>query len=238
MTIPPDTPTNPSPLPAVMMMAGSKTMASEVMVAWEAGYRSRPTDGLLLDATVFLMKHDRIRGFVPGEPSVVAGPSPHVSVPVTLANLAAGEARGVELASDWYPLPRLRLRAAYSYLQLRQTRGGGASEDGPPAGEFADRTNPWKISPSHQARLWASFGLGRAWDLDLAGRHVSALRGQRIPAYTVFDARLAWRPSPPLEISVSGRNLGPASHEEFGGEFNPTGSAVKPAVYAAVALIW
>jgi hypothetical protein len=74
--------------------------------------------------------------------------------------------------------------------------------------------------------------------LDLAGRHVSALRGQRIPAYTVFDARLAWRPSPPLEISVSGRNLGPASHEEFGGEFNPTGSAIKPAVYAAVALSW
>jgi iron complex outermembrane receptor protein len=243
LTMPPGSPTNPFPDPLVMKMEGSTKLASEVLVAWEAGYRSRPTDGLLLDATVFLMRYDRIRGFVPGEPSWVTSPSPdgprsHWSLPVTLANLAAGEARGVELASDWHPLPWLRLRAAYSYLQLRQTRGGGASEDGPPAGDFADRTDPWRNSPSHQARLWASFSLDRAWDLDLAGRHVSALRGQSIPAYTVFDARLAWRPSPPLEISVSGRNLGPASHEELGGEFNPTSTAIKPAIYTAVALSW
>ena len=171
-------------------------------------------------------------------PSVVTSPSPHVSVPATLVNLGTGEVRGVELASDWYPLPWLRLRATYSYLDMRQTTGGGLLEGGPPQGGFADRTNPWMISPSHQARLWASLGLGKAWDLDLTGRYVSAIQAQRVHAYTVLDTRLAWRPTSPLEISVAGRNLGPASHEEFVGEFNPTGSAIKPAVYAAVALSW
>jgi iron complex outermembrane receptor protein len=241
-TVPPySPPMNPNPIPVAVMMEGSGKLASEVMVAWEAGYRSRPTDALLLDATVFLMKHDRIRGFVIGAPSAVSPPPPdsaYMSLPVTLTNLLAGEVRGVELASDWYARRWLRLRAAYSYLNMRKTGEAGASQDDAVQGDFANRTEAWSASPSHQAWLWASLTLGRAWDLDLTGRYVSAIPAQKVHAYTVLDARLAWRPSLPLEISVAGRNLGPASHEEFFPEFSPTTAAIKPALFAAVTLSW
>lgn len=203
---------------------------------WEAGYRSQPTEALLLDATVFLMKHDRAGGFDIGDTSFVMSPSPHVSIPLILNNSQTGEARGIELASDWYPRPWLRLRAAYSYLNLRQT-GGGTVDDGV-AGGSGSLTDVWNASPAHQAWLWASLDLNRSWDLDLSGRYVSAIRAQEVRAYNVLDARLAWRPSPPLEISLAGRNLGPASHEEFNAEFSPTTAAIKPAVYMSVALSW
>jgi iron complex outermembrane receptor protein len=239
-TVPPGDPLNPNPLPVVVMMEGSGEFASEVMVAWETGYRTRPTDALLLDATVFLMKHDRIRGFVAGAPSIVPGAPPevptHLSLPIALANILAGEARGVELASDWYARRWLRVRAAYSYLDMRPI--GRGTGDAGMTGGIAERTNVWKGSPAHQAWLWASLSPGRAWDLDLTGRYVSGIPTLGVHAYAVLDARLAWRPSAPLEISVAGRNLGPVSHEEFFSEFNRASTAIKPTVYAAVALSW
>jgi iron complex outermembrane receptor protein len=236
-TIPGGGPMDPRPLPVAVRAKGRTTFASEVLVAWEAGSRCRPTDALLFDAAVFLMKYDRVRGFDIGDTSIVMSPLPHVSIPLVVTNLNAGDTRGFELLSDWYARRWLRLRASYSYLDMRQTRGGTVDDNGM-AGELGAITDVWRSSSSHQARLWASLGLGRAWDLDISGRYVSALPAQSVPAYAVLDARLAWRPSPPLEISVTGRNLGPASHEEFFAEFFPTTAAIRPAFYTAVALSW
>ena len=47
-------------------------------------------------------------------------------------------------------------------------------------------------------------------------RHVAALPDPVVPAYTAFDARLAWRPRPDVELSLTGQNLFGTEHVEFG----------------------
>jgi iron complex outermembrane receptor protein len=56
-------------------------------------------------------------------------------------------------------------------------------------------------------------------ELDLMGRYVdnlpSKLPGISIPSYFTMDARLGWRPKPPLELALVGQNLLDNHHPEF-----------------------
>ena len=56
--------------------------------------------------------------------------------------------------------------------------------------------------------------------LDLWLRHADAYELQGIDEYTAVDVRLAWAPSPSVEVSAVGRNLGAGSHVEFISELN------------------
>jgi iron complex outermembrane receptor protein len=52
--------------------------------------------------------------------------------------------------------------------------------------------------------------------LDLDYRYVSALPALAVPAYSTGDARLGWRFSRQLELSLVGQNLFQAWHPEYG----------------------
>jgi len=41
-----------------------------------------------------------------------------------------------------------------------------------------------------------------------------------VPSYVTADLRLAWRPSPSLELSIVGQNLFDNQHPEFGAAAN------------------
>ena len=45
-------------------------------------------------------------------------------------------------------------------------------------------------------------------------RYVSELPGLDIPDYATFDARLGWRPTENIEISLTGKNLATPRHRE------------------------
>ena len=53
-------------------------------------------------------------------------------------------------------------------------------------------------------------------EFDATYRFVARLPSQHLPAYDELDLRLAWQPTPPLELSISGQNLLHAQHAEFG----------------------
>jgi iron complex outermembrane receptor protein len=229
-TFPPGSPSHPGPqLPITATMTGSTEFKDEVLVAWEAGYRIQPVDALLLDASVFLMEYKGVRGFETLVPVMEMEPVRHLDLPLAFKNMFDGRSRGLELSSDWDARSWLRVRAWYSFLDLKQTKTNEPAVPGTGVSEFDS-------SPSHQALIRASVDIGRSWDLDVTGRYVSAVRTLEIPAYTVMDARLAWRPSPPLEVSVTGRNLGPKSHTEFASGSTGVSTVIKPGVFAAIAL--
>ena len=70
-------------------------------------------------------------------------------------------------------------------------------------------------------RSYPEFGLGFYGD-------------QPIPPYWEFDLRLAWRPSPDLELSVVGQNLLHPSHQEgYQDAFGAVPLEVQRGVYAA-----
>jgi iron complex outermembrane receptor protein len=229
-TFPPGNPSQPGPqLPITATMTGSTGFKDEVLVAWEAGYRAQPADALLLDASVFLMEYKGVRGFEILAPVMEMEPVPHLALPLAFKNMFDGRSRGVELSSDWDARSWLRVRAWYSFLDLKQTRTNGPDIPNTGVSEFDS-------SPSHQALIRASVDFHRSWKLDVTGRYVSAISSMEVPAYTVMDARLAWRPSPPLEMSVTGRNLGPKSHTEFVSSSAGVSTVIKPGVFAAIAL--
>ena len=73
--------------------------------------------------------------------------------------------------------------------------------------------------------------LGEKFQLDMFVRYVGALPAPAIPSYTQLSARLGWRASRQLELSLTGSNL-LDDHVEFGG---PTVRAVFGRSYFAKA---
>lgn len=72
-------------------------------------------------------------------------------------------------------------------------------------------------SPQQQLSLRTGFDPTPGVEADLWLRYVDELSdpGQAIGAYWTLDARLAWRPSKDLELSLVGQNLLDAQHAEF-----------------------
>ena len=51
---------------------------------------------------------------------------------------------------------------------------------------------------------------------ELSARRVGALPNPVVPAYTAVDARLGWRMTPTVELSLTGNNLVDPRHPEWG----------------------
>ncbi len=63
------------------------------------------------------------------------------------------------------------------------------------------------ISPQHQVQLTSSLDLPGSVSFDWFLRYVSELRVGSVPAYATSNVRVAWQPSPGIEIALIGRNL-------------------------------
>lgn len=214
--IPPGTPTNPSPFPLAIYAQADDDNGSEVLMAYEAGFKFQAGNDFAIDVAAFYNEYDDLRTSLPTptrcEP---AGTLPGCLFIPTTTNLAtdanlgeagSGRSHGVEVVADWRPDPRWRLQAAASYLDVDVDGRNGAAP--------LDDT---RRSPQYQASLRAGFQPRSDTDLDLWLRHVGefAASGVAIDAYTELDARVAWRPGPRTEIALVGRNLLDSSHPEF-----------------------
>jgi iron complex outermembrane receptor protein len=69
--------------------------------------------------------------------------------------------------------------------------------------------------PRHQWHLRSSLNLGKRGEFDVMVRRVGSLPSPAIAGYTAVDARLAFRVTPRLELSVLGQNLFDSHHVEF-----------------------
>jgi iron complex outermembrane recepter protein len=65
------------------------------------------------------------------------------------------------------------------------------------------------------ASLGAHLNLPGDFELDAFLRHASALPQPPLEGYTTLDARVGWRASNRVEISLWGRNLLDRQHPEF-----------------------
>jgi iron complex outermembrane receptor protein len=130
--------------------------------------------------------------------------------------------RGVELAADVRVTNAWRMHGSYSFLDMNLSAKPGSLDTTTAASTEG-------TSPRHRGLIRSSLTVGDV-QLDAFWRHVSALPAQGAPAYSSLNARAAWRPWAPLEISVVGRDLLQPHHIEFGG-----GTEVERSIYGAVA---
>ena len=226
--IPPGTPSNPAPLPAVVAVFGSHQFKSEDLLAYELGYRMQATSNLSLDIATFYNNYSNLRTAEPGTPRVEGSPAPtDIVIPFVAANKMSGGTYGVELFADWKLIPKWRLAGSYSYLQMNIHKNSDSLDPTP--------DNPNGSSPRHQWYLRSSVDLPKHFEQDTTLRFVDHLPSLGLPSYYSLDAHLGWRPVTNLELSIGGQNLLNNWHLEFMPDFvNTSPTVVKRSIFGSI----
>ena len=222
---------------------GNPGIESEELLAFELGYRTQATAAFSLDLASFYNEYHGLRVQVPG--TVFTNALGAEIRPLLRDNRMVGEIYGVELAARWQAAATWRLYGAYTFLKTSLHADAAL-----PAGTRIGAEAAVGQSPEQQVYLQSGWDLPRGIELDLIGRFVDRLKGfnpsgaagvsDTIAAYVSLDARVAWRPSEDLELSIVGQNLLDDHRSQFG-----TSAAVRSpqveierAVYAKLTIAW
>jgi len=84
--------------------------------------------------------------------------------------------------------------------------------------------------PTSRATLKSSMDLGR-WTVDAMLRYVGKLPSPESDSYTDLGARIGWRASKSLELSINGLNLLDDTHHEYA---LPTAREIRRSIYGEV----
>jgi iron complex outermembrane receptor protein len=197
--------------PTFARIVGSTGFESEEIRAYEAGYRSYPSERVLLDVAAFYNRYDELLTIEPGAPFAEDG---RTIVPYVIDNGLAGHGKGFEVATQLAIRRGWNVTAAYGWLDLDLAPEPGSGDTTSASQEDA--------SPRHRVMLRSLVDLTPDWTFDAVARYVDELPGQQVPDYVSLDLRLAWTPHDDLELAIVGQNLLEARHPEFG---SPPGRA-------------
>jgi iron complex outermembrane receptor protein len=218
----------PGPPVTRVVFLGDDDRVAEKVLAYEAGYRVQPVEALSLDLAVFYNVYDDLDTNEPGLPVPVL---PDVEIPVRGANQMSGRSYGVEpavwirMAEGW------TLHGSYTFLRINLIPDSDSLD---PTAENAEGQ-----SPRNQAHVRLSGQLGKGIDLDVVGRYVDVLPDPDVSSYVELDARVAWRPSRGVELSLTGTNLLHDDHREAGPSFlGEHSSRLERAVAFALRLVF
>jgi iron complex outermembrane receptor protein len=176
-------------------LIGDKDFESEVVIAYELGYRVQPVDWLSLDVATYYNDYKKLRSLE------------FTGSIFSEENKLKGQTYGVEVGSTWKVANWWTIRGAYTFLQIQLQTEPGSTDLSSEATTGND--------PQNQVYVRSSMDITRHVDLDFSVRYVDALTNLQIPAYTAADVRLAWRPDDHLELAVVGQNLFDNQHPEF-----------------------
>ena len=191
---------------SVVYLAADSRFRPEQVTAYETGLRAEASARLSLSVAAYYNVYDDLRTVEPA--------SSNVFLPLYWGNLMRGDTYGLEAWANWQATDWWRLSPGVSWLkeQLRFKSGASGLLGTSQAGD----------DPSTHATVTSSMDLGHHTSFDASLRYVGALPDPILEHYYEADARLAWRPSRAIELSVNGRNLLHARHSEFAepnGEF-------------------
>jgi iron complex outermembrane recepter protein len=196
-------------IPPYLVLAGQDTFRAEINNIAELGYRGQVTPAASLSLTAFYHDLRDLR-------SIEANSDGQR----VFANGIDGTTRGIEGWGDYRVTPRWRLSGGFLVLHEKKNLQSGRVDLGGLAalGNDPDRTamlrSLWDITPRHE--------------LDLMWRYVGELPNPKVPSYSVLDARLGWRVSKNLDLSLVIQDAFDRKYSEFG---NPATRAVLERAY-------
>jgi iron complex outermembrane receptor protein len=178
---------------APYLINGGPNFQSEVSNVAEIGYRSQSSKAFSYSITAFRHFHDKLRS---GQPA-----------PANVENMIEGETTGAEMWANYQAGRNWRLSGGLTTLSQRLRLKSGSTD---PVGPSALGNDP-----DYQWLLRTSFDLSPSHEADIQVRRVSALPNPAVPGYTAVDARLGWRASRELDVSVTLQNAFDPRHAEF-----------------------
>ena len=184
--------------PPFFLVASRDKYESEVLIAYELGYRADLAKSLSPSIAGFYNNYDKIR----------ATQSTGIPGQFTIPNPLEADAYGIELSLTWQATNWWRLRGGYTYLDKHiHLRNSADPNNG--CGEGND--------PHHQFLIQSMINLPQNVEVDSVLRYVDNLnqRGPLVPSYISLDLRLGWRPTANWEFAIVGQNLLDKRHPEF-----------------------
>lgn len=196
-------------------VTGNPALEPEQSESWEVGATATPARGIELDATWFDQRFTNLIDYT-GAPTVEGGPNYY--------NIAAAEARGLELSARARLLRVLELGAGYTWLHTEVTdtafAGGPDAELGQGARllrrpEHAGHLSLGWLAPRGASAHLAVHMTGEREDFDFAGwpaERVTLARYTRVDASGTFPLRLGGAPELALTLRVE--NVFDADYQE------------------------
>ena len=211
------------PVPLFVTTSGSTDFDSEILIAWEAGYRFIPNKTLSFDLALFYHEYDEVRGLGQGAVTIQDG---LLTLPLTFNNELGGRTYGWELSSIWQVYEKWRLDLTYSYLEVNIAT----------TNQFEDTIV--SLGPRNQASLRSQFDVTMDIDLDFWFRYVDEVQagGNIIDDYFTMDVHLAWRPNKTVELTLVGQNLLDSKQPEFEQELFIDPIEIERGVYGKIAV--
>ena len=216
----------------VQRLEGNDDFDSEVLVAYELGYRWQVKQSLSFDLATYFNDYDQIRTIESkGNPFYLFGETPALVMPATFDNEAEGESYGFEIQSTWQPVDSLKFIGAYSYIDLDLDYKSGSVRSRQSLGSE-------DFAPTHQFQLRNYWDLQSDLSLNSEFYYVSDLGDGKIDSYIRIDMQLSWQARDNVRLTVGGENLFGSSHQEF---FNSQSNIIAsevPRTYWLKAMFW
>ena len=180
--------------PSEPSVAGGPNFKSEKLIAFEAGYRTQPVDGLSLSLATFYNKYDDLY-------SVEALPG---TLTYQIQNGVKGTTYGFELAGNFVATSYWQLRGGYTYFHKKLENKPGNLTDPLALENLGSDAN-------NRAFLQSMLNLTRKLRADINVRYLDELPpspfNKRVPSYIDLNSKLSFAPSRAFEVSVAGQNL-------------------------------
>jgi len=172
---------------------------SEKVTALEGGYRGSPLSNLTLSVSLYYNFYDDIRS---------TERSAGNRLPLRFLNGIEGETYGLEAWGDLAVAENWRLGFGVNLLEKDFRVKPGRTD----TANLSSTGN----DPSYQFQLRSVYDFMPGLTLDARVRFVDDLPRPAIASYVAVDAKLGWRVTDALELSVTGINLTDARHSEVG----------------------
>ncbi len=211
-------------------LLGNPSLDSEILIAYEAGYRWQARKNLSFDVAVYYNDYDDLVTTHPTTDST--------SFDLLFNNAKKGNGRGVELAVNWQARSWWSLFFTYTWQELDLEW-----QDPLNTVLFGDVSLSEENYPKHQASIRSAIDFAENWQFNCWLRYVDAISGQNkinldeqipVASYFVFDANVIWTPQKNIEVMFAGQNLLNSSQLQYVGEIITPSTEIERGVYGKI----
>lgn len=214
------------PFGLVQIAGNPKTLESEDLTDFEAGYRAQPHPRVSLDAAVYLNYYRDLRTTEAQTPYFASAPVPHLVLPSVLDHKGHGRNYGGEIFLNWTVSNRWRISPGYALIHMRVARDASSTDT-----ELAHLPG---ITPGSQFQVRSSAGLPFRLEWDCSLSYVGGRSSFGVPPYTRVDTSVGRKVGEDWEFRVTGQNLLSPRHVEFGDTYSLLHAEIQRSVFAKI----
>lgn len=191
--------------PNFVLLKGNPDFQSEILLAYELGFRTQLGDRGTAAVATYFNNYDDVRSTVLDPVNIF---------PLTFQNGLQAESYGLEVSINYQVNEWWQLYTGYNLMRQNLWLKEGEFDFSNTHNETADPDFQLVLRSSFQIPSGVTVNTTFRWVDDLPINNAGVL--DYTPAYAELDARVAWKLSNNVSLSIAGRNLLHNEHAEYG----------------------